>query len=369
MKAVVLVGGEGTRLRPLTFTTPKPMLPIAEVAMIERVVGHLAGHDIDEVILSMGYKPDAFLAAFPEGTCSGVRLSYAVEPERLDTGGGIAFAARLAGLDQTFVAINGDVLTDLDISELVAFHRERGAEATLGLTPVDDPTAFGVVPTDDDGRVTAFIEPDDRVKKGLVAASAPPPTNLINAGYYVFEPAVIDRVPADAVVKIETEVFPRMAEDGVLYALGSSRYWTDTGTPALYLRANLDYVRGLRGEVPVPGAKERHAGVWTLGASVIDGDVAAPSLIGDAAFVAGGASVSESIVGSGCRIEAGATVTRSVLLPGAVVHGGATVDQSIIGEGAVIGADARVAELTVVQGRASVGAGESVVGGRVAVEP
>jgi NDP-sugar pyrophosphorylase family protein len=366
VRAVVLVGGQGTRLRPLTFSIPKPMLPVAEVSMIERVVAHLAGHGIDEVVLSMGYKPDAFVAAFPEGTCQGVRLSYAVEPEPLNTGGGIAFAARQAGLDdETFVVINGDVLTDLDLTELVAFHRDRGAEATIALTPVEDPSAFGVVPTDSQGRVEAFLEPDDDVEKGLAVAASPPPTNLINAGYYVFEPSVIERMPVDTNINLETQVFPGMVDDGVLYALGSTKYWTDTGTPGLYLEASLDYVRGLRGSPPVVGAKERSAGVWTLGASVIDGVVDAPSLIGDAAFVAGGATVSESVVGGGARVEPGAVVRRSLLLPGAVVKAGAVVEHSIVGEGAVIGDDARLSELTVVQGRASVDGGSRLVGERV----
>lgn len=356
----MLVGGEGTRLRPLTFSTPKPMLPVAEVAMIERVVAHLGRHGVDEVILSMGYKPDAFLAAFPEGTCNGVRLTYAVEPQRLDTAGGIAFAARLAGLDETFVVMNGDVLSDIDLGELIAFHRERGGEATIALTPVDDPSAFGVVPTDDHGRVMAFIE-----KPSADEA----PTNNINAGFYVFEPSVIERVPVDAVMHLESEVFPRMVEEGVLFALPTSLYWTDTGTPPLFLQASLDYVRGLRGDAPAPGAKEREPGVWTLGASVIDGDVVAPCLVGDAAYVAAGATVEESVVGGGCRVEAGAKVTRSVLLPGSVVHAGAVVDHSIIGEGAVIGNDAEVRELTVVQGRATVDDGATVAGGRIGVEP
>jgi NDP-sugar pyrophosphorylase family protein len=368
VKAVVLVGGEGTRLRPLTFSTPKPMLPVAEVSMIERVVAHLAGHGIDEVVLSMGYKPDAFVAAFPEGTCQGVKLSYAVEPVPLNTGGGIAFAARHAGIGETFAVINGDVLTDLDLTGLVAFHRDRGGEATIALTPVEDPTAFGVVPTDERGRVEAFLEPDDDVKKGRAVAAAPPPTNLINAGYYVFEPSVIDRMPVDTRIHLETEVFPGMVSDGVLYALGSDKYWTDTGTPELYLQASLDYVRGLRGSPPAPGAKERAPGVWTLGAAVIDGDVDAPALIGDAAYLAGGSSVAESVVGAGARVEAGAVVRSSLLLPGAVVKAGAVVEHSIVGEGAVIGDEARVTEMTVVQGRASVGAGAVLAGERVAVD-
>jgi NDP-sugar pyrophosphorylase family protein len=357
VKAVVLVGGEGTRLRPLTYSTPKPMLPVAEVPMIERVVGHLAGHGIDEVVLSLGYRPDAFLAAFPEGSCRGVKLTYAVEPQRLDTAGGIAFAARAAGLDETFVVMNGDVLSDLDLSELIAFHRERGGEATIALTPVDDPSAFGVVPTDDEGRVTAFIEKPSREDA---------PTNFINAGFYVFEPSVVERVPVDGVLHLESQVFPAMVAEGSLYALRSALYWTDTGTPPLYLQANLDYVRGLRGAEPSPGAREREPGVWTLGAGVIDGTVLPDSLVGDAAFIGGGATVDASIVGAGARVEAGATVRSSVLLPGAVVRPGAVVEHSIIGEGAVIGEDATVVDLTVVEGRAVVDAGAAEAGGRVA---
>ena len=357
MKAVVLVGGEGTRLRPLTLSTPKPMLPVAEVPMIERVVAHLAGHGIDEVVLSMGYRPDAFLAAFPEGTCSGIRLTYAVEPERLGTAGGIAYAARAAGLEETFVVVNGDVLSDFDLSELVGFHREKGGEATIALTPVEDPSAFGVVPTDDEGRVTAFIE-----KPSLADA----PTNNINAGFYVLEPSVLDRIPAERAMSIEHEVFPPMVADGTLFALASSLYWTDTGTPPLYLQASLDYARGLRGDVPSPGAKEKKAGVWTLGAGVIDGEVLPSSLIGDAAFVASAAVVEESVIGGGARVEGDAIVRHSLLLPGAVVHRGARVEHSIIGEGAVIGDGATVTDLTVVQGRAVVEAGAALAGERVA---
>ena len=357
MRAVVLVGGEGTRLRPLTYSIPKPMLPVAEVPMIERVVAHLASHGVDDVVLSMGYRPDAFLAAFPEGTCSGARLTYAVEPERLGTAGGIAFAARAAELDEAFVVVNGDVLSDFDLGELIAFHRERGGEATIGLTPVDDPSAFGVVPTDEAGRVTAFIEKPPRDEA---------PTNHINAGFYVLDPAVLDRIPVDTPMSIEHEVFPPLVVDGALYALASDLYWTDTGTPPLYLQANLDYVRGLRGGSPAPHAKERAAGVWTLGASVIDGDVRPSSLIGDAAFVAGGATVEDSVIGGGARIEAGATVRHSLLLPGAVVRPGAVVEHSIIGEAAVVGAEATVTELTVVEGRATIGDGAAVAAGRVA---
>ena len=148
MKAVVLVGGEGTRLRPLTLSSPKQMLPIVGIPMIERVLGHLARHGVDEAVLSLGYLPDAFMEAYPDGDAAGIRLVYAVEPEPLDTAGAVRFAATFAGIDETFVVVNGDVLTDLDLTSLVAFHRERDAQGTIALHPVADPSAFGVVPTD-----------------------------------------------------------------------------------------------------------------------------------------------------------------------------------------------------------------------------
>ena len=185
---MVLVGGEGTRLRPLTLTTPKQMLPVGGRPMIERVLGHLAGHGIDEAVLSLGYRPDAFIDAYPDGKCAGVKLIYAVEESPLDTAGAIRYAASQAGTAETFVVVNGDVLTGLDVAGLVRFHHEHPAEATIALTPVPNPSAFGVVPTDDDGRVLAFIEKP---------APGQAPTNLINAGTYVLEPSVLDRIRRD----------------------------------------------------------------------------------------------------------------------------------------------------------------------------
>ncbi len=208
MRAVVLVGGEGTRLRPLTLTTPKQMLPIVEQPMIERVLGQLARHGIDEAVLSLGYKPDAFIDAYPEGSVSGVRMTYAVEHDPLDTAGAIRFAADHAGIDETFVAVNGDVLTDIDIGALVDLHRRHGATGTIALTPVEDPSAFGVVPTDEEGRVTAFIEKPPRDEA---------PTNLINAGIYVLEPSVLASIAPDVRVSIERETFPALVEKGSLY--------------------------------------------------------------------------------------------------------------------------------------------------------
>jgi mannose-1-phosphate guanylyltransferase len=358
VRAVVLVGGEGTRLRPLTYTTPKQLLPIAEVVMIERVLGHLAAHGVDDVVLSMAYQPDAFLTAFPDDRCAGVSLTYAVEPSPLDTAGAIRFAAVEAGIEETFLVVNGDVLTDWDVGMLAAFHRDRHAAATIALTPVDDPSAFGVVPCDSDGRVEAFIE------------KPPPgqaPTNYINAGFYVLEPSVIEAIPADRRVSIERETFPALVGEGRLYALGSEAYWIDTGTPAKLLQANFDYVRGVRGLDALRGqATEVAPGVWHNGTGpVVDGEVAAPSLIGDAAFVGSGAVVEGSVVGAGARVESATRVAGSLLLAGAHVHPGAVVEGSILGEGAVIGEGAVVRGLSVVGGGQEVEAGAVLDGERV----
>ena len=286
----MLVGGQGTRLRPLTDSTPKQMLPIVDVPMVERVLAHLARSGVTDAVLSLGYKPDVFLAAYPDGRCGGVGITYAVEPEPLDTAGGIAFAARTAGITETFVAVNGDVLTHFRVCDLIEFHLARGASASIHLTPVEDPSAFGVVPTETDGRVLAFVE------------KPPPgeaPTNLINAGTYVLEPSVLDLVPAGGRVSMERDVFPALVDAGSLYALASDDYWLDTGTPAKYLQANLDLIEG-------------------------------KAFVGAGAVVAPSALVDGSVIGAGARVGAGAQVVGSLVMPGAVVQEGAVVKRSIV---------------------------------------
>jgi mannose-1-phosphate guanylyltransferase len=355
MKAVVLVGGEGTRLQPLTFATPKQMLPVAEVTMIERVLAHLADHGVSEAMLSLGYQPDAFMTAFPDDRAAGVALRYAIDPEPLDTAGAIRFAADACGIDDTFIVVNGDVLTDLDVTGLISFHRRRSANATIALTRVEDPSAFGVVPTDVDGRVLAFVEKPPRENA---------PTDFINAGTYVLEPSVLERIPAGR-SSIERQVFPELVPSGRLYALASPAYWIDAGTPATYLQAQLDLLDGRRGAPPAPKAEERSEGVWTLGHPVLDGELGAPALIGDAAFVAARGRVDRSVVGAGARVEEGAHVRDSVLLPGSVVRPGAVVHGSIVGQRAVVGEGAVVSDLAVIGGGASVEAGASLAGTRV----
>jgi NDP-sugar pyrophosphorylase family protein len=356
VKAVVLVGGEGTRLRPLTLTTPKQMLPIVGVPMIERVLAPLAAHGVDEAVLSLGYLPDAFMSAYPDAVAAGVRLTYAVEPEPLDTAGAIRFAAEKAGVDATFLVLNGDVLTDLDVSALVAFHRERGAEGTIHLHPVPDPSAFGVVPTDESGRVLSFIEKPRR---------ADAPTNLINAGTYVLEPSVLDRIAPDRRVSIEREVFPAMVPDGRLFAMADGTYWLDTGTPASFVQAQHDLLEGRRGDPPSPGARRIGPGLWVTGSPVVAGEVGPTCWVGEAALVEAGSRIEGSAIGPGCVVEPGARVIGSVLLDGARVAAGARVEGSVMGPGSIVGERCAVRPVSVLGAGVVVPSGTEVDGARV----
>ena len=356
MKAVVLVGGEGTRLRPLTLSSPKQMLPIVGVPMIERVLGHLASHGIDDAVLSLGYLPDAFMEAYPDGRVSGMGVTYAVEPEPLDTAGAVRFAAAFAGIDETFVVVNGDVLTDLDLTALVAFHRERGAEGTIALHPVADPSAFGVVPTDDDGRVTAFVEKPPRDEA---------PTNEINAGTYVLEPSVLHRIPEGGRVSIERETFPAMVRDRGLFARSDDHYWLDTGTPAAYLEANFDYVNQKRGPVVSPAVVDRGDGVLMEGQSDVEGVVVGPSVVLSGCVIEEGAVVERSILGRGAVISEGAAITDSVLMDGCHVAADAKVAGSVMGPRSIVGQRGDVRAVSVLGADAVVSSGTLVDGERV----
>ena len=332
MKAIVLVGGFGTRLRPLTLTTPKQMLPVVDTTMLEHVIGGLGDHGVDEVVLSLGYKEDVFREAYPDGECAGVVLTYAVEPEPLDTAGAVRFAAEWAGIDETFIVVNGDVFTDLDVSEVWNRHHEVGAEGTIALTPVDDPSRYGVVPTDPDGKVLGFVEKP---------APGKAPTNWINAGTYVLEPSVLQRIETGRKVSIERETFPAIVADGGLWAVQSGAYWVDAGTPQTYIDIQLDLIDGVRGTArqgiadSASVADDAHVvhSVVMVGASVGSGAVVRDSIISVGASVAANAVVDGSIVGSRAVVEAGAKLTGlSMLGDGAVAIAGALLDGARIPE-------------------------------------
>ncbi len=349
MQAILLVGGFGTRLRPLTLTTPKQMLPVLDRPMLEYAVSGLARHGVDRVVLALGYHDDAFRAAYPEGRCAGVELGCVVEPEPLDTAGAIRFAYETSGMNAsggTFLVANGDVITDLDVDEMLDLHRSAGAEATIHLIEVDDPSRYGVVVTDPDGRVRAFVE----------KPAPPAPSNWINAGTYLMEPSVIDRIEAGRRVSVEREVFPAMVTDRTLRALRHNTYWVDVGTPRAYLQAQLDLLDGRRGPA-VTGVSPD--------ASIDTGAVVERSVVMAGAVVDHGAVVERSVVMAGAVVGPGSVVRGSALHPGAMIDAGATVLDSVVGSGAVVGRGARVTDGTLVGERFEVAPGMDLSGARV----
>lgn len=295
MHAVVLVGGFGTRLRPLTYSIPKPLLPIAHTAMVERLLNSLARGGVTDAVLALGFKPEPFYSAFPNSMCGSVKLTYAVEDTPLDTAGAIGFAARVAGINDTFVVANGDVITDLDVASLIAFHRSHGSEGTISLTPVEDPSQFGIVETDSSGKVLRFVEKPQPGES---------PSRNASAGTYVFEAAVLERMPSDVRLSIERLVFPEMVRDGKLFAMATNDYWIDAGRPDTYIEANIHVAQALAcsGDAPVHATAE----------------------------VAENVRIADSVIGFGARIGPGAVVERSVLLPGAVIGAGAIVEGSLV---------------------------------------
>ncbi|MFZ9580124.1 MAG: sugar phosphate nucleotidyltransferase, partial [Ilumatobacteraceae bacterium] len=302
----------------LTFTTPKPMLPVGHRPIVENLVRMLSAAGVDEVVLGLGFKPEPFMEAFPDGTCAGVRLHYAVEPEPLDTAGAIKFAASHAGIDDTFVVVNGDVLTDLDVSALIAFHRSSGAEATIHLTPVDDPSAYGVVAMATDGRVERFVEKP---------APGTAPSNLINAGTYVLEASVLDRIESGRKVSIERETFPAIVADGRLFAMATDDYWIDTGRPEPYLRANLDMIDGVRRTLRAVPVEDR--AVVDTSSTVRHSLVSGPATIGANSIVEDSVVLGSAMIGDNVRVR------RSIVM--GRIESGAHVIDSVIGLHGVVG--------------------------------
>lgn len=356
----MLVGGEGTRLRPLTYTIPKPLLPIANRPFLERQLAWLAAHGVDEVILSLGYLPDVFEAHYPEGRFGDLSLRYAVEHEPLGTAGAIRFAA--SGATDRFVVCNGDVLTTLDLGALVRFHDEHGADASIHLTRVDNPAAFGAVETGLDAEVLEFVE-----KPSPVDAT----TDWINAGTYVLDPVVLDEIPSDAEVSIERETFPAMLQrPGRLFAMTSDDYWRDIGTPVSYLAAHADVLAGALGLPPVPGAVEHTPGVWVQGeVDVGDAVLTPPLLLGAGVQLGSGAQIESSSIGPECVIEAAARVRGSVVLGGARLGARSETLDSVVGPEAVLEPDVAVTEESVIGASAVVTAGVQMSAARVHVPP
>jgi mannose-1-phosphate guanylyltransferase len=341
MQALILAGGEGTRLRPLTSTVPKPVVPLVDRPFIAFMLDWLRGHGVDDVIVSCGHLADGVRRVLGDGSAFGVRLRFVEEPRPLGTGGALKHAEDL--LAERFLMLNGDVLTDIDLSAQLAQHAATGARATLGLYPVEDPSAYGLVRLDGEGRVTEFVEKPapDQVD-----------TNTISAGMYVLERSVLELLAPGRPASIEREVFPRLVGQG-LYGHVADGYWMDIGTPERYLQATYDILEGT-----VATEVARRLGNTFV--CVEDGSQSA------------GRIVPAALIESGCRIAAGARVGgRAVLEHGVTVGSDTTVEGSVVLRdstigahctlrGCIVGPGARVGDHCVIEGGSVLGEGVSL---------
>jgi mannose-1-phosphate guanylyltransferase len=321
MQAIVLVGGEGTRLRPLTETVPKPALTLVDRPFLAYMIEWLAGHGVSEVVLACGFLPDVLREALAgEEERAGAKIRYVVEPEPLGTAGAIRFAADELGdeLDECFFALNGDVLTDLDLSALLHAHGVGGRAATIGLHSVEDSAAFGLVQRGEDDAVLEFLEKTGERRPGEV-----------NAGMYLLERSVLDLIPAGENVSIEREVFPRLVGEG-LHGLLLDGYWMDIGTPERYLQAGWDILErrvATRVEPDEPG-------LWVdPGASMAGAKVGPRAVVGPDCRVGAGAEVVDSVLLAGSTVGESARVVNSILAPRAEVGPGGLLEGAVLAEG------------------------------------
>ena len=334
MKAILLAGGKGTRLRPLTLHTPKPVVPIFDRAFLHYQIDLLKQvPEIDEVILSLNYQPRKIEEVFGDGTGTGVRVRYVVEPAPLGTGGAIRYAAQ--GIDETLVVFNGDVMTNVDVNAVLALHRERKAKATIVLTPVDNPTAYGLVETEKDGRVRRFLE---KPKEDEITC------DTINAGIYVLEPDTFDRIPKDVSYSIERAYFPSLIERKEMFVAYVDRgYWIDIGTPEKYVQVHRDMFEG-KFKGGVFETADRTKPIVSPEARIEDGaTISGPCFIDAGVHVKAGATIGGyTVLGRGVMIEESADLQDTIVWPNSRIGQNAVVQGPIIGRNCHIGRDAVV---------------------------
>jgi mannose-1-phosphate guanylyltransferase len=319
MQALILAGGEGTRLRPLTYTVPKPVLPLAGRPHVAYVIDWLARHGVEDVIVSCGFLAEGMRKALAELE-PGVKIRYAEEPDPRGTAGAIRFAEEM--LADRFLVLNGDVLCDLDLTALIAQHERTGARATIALYPVEDPSGYGLVHRREDGEITEFLEKPEPDQVD---------TDEINAGAYLLERSVLERIPPERAVSIEREVFPSMIGEG-LYGIRLEGYWIDIGTPDRFLEANWDILEGR--VQTVVGAELEDPVMVGEGCEISsEAELRAPYVIGRGGKVGAGALIERSVLLDGCTVGDGARLVNSILSEGVKVEAGAELDGAVVGEG------------------------------------
>ena len=339
LEAILLVGGQGTRLRPLTISTPKPMLPVAGYSCTEHQIALAREAGIGRIILGTSYRAEVFESHFGHGEELGLELVYAVEDEPLGTGGAIRHAAQhlMCGPDDPVVVFNGDVLTGLDIAGLVQKWRNAKADVAIYLTRVADPRPFGLVPTDASGRVLEFLEKPSTPEEIV--------TDQINAGCYVFRRSVIDSIPGDRPVSVERETFPELlAANKTVIGVVDDGYWLDLGTPLAFAKGSADLVQGI---APSPLL------IGRTGSSIIEKS----ANVDPSAIITGG-----SYVGHNASIGAGTVIDSSVIFNEVQISSGSRVTNSIISTHAHVGSDCHIVD-TVIAERAFIGSNNELVAG------
>jgi mannose-1-phosphate guanylyltransferase len=341
MQALILVGGEGTRLRPLTVTVPKPVLPLVDRPLLAHMLEWLRRHGVDDVIMSCGFLATSVRNVLGDGSQFGLRLRFVEEPEPRGTAGALKYAEDL--LEDRFLMLNGDVLTDIDLTAQLAQHDETGAIGTLALVPVEDPSAYGLVRLHEDRSVKEFVEKP-------TADSID--TNLISAGAYVLERRVLDLIPPGRNVSIEREIWPRLVGNG-LFAYAADAYWLDIGTPERYLQGTFDI---LEGNVETAVAERLGTGFVAIADPVeASGRIVPPAIVERGCRIAPGAHVGSLVVlGSGVEVGEGSKIERSVVLNGSQVGPRCTLQDCIVAAGV------RIGEGTVVSGGAVLGEGVTI---------
>ncbi len=338
MKAIILVGGQGTRLYPLTVNTPKAMVPVLNKPFLEHVISHLISHKIRDIILAQGHLSQPITDYFGDGSRFGANLIYNTEDKPLGTGGAVKNAESWLG--DTFLVFNGDIFTDLDISSMIAFHEDKKAELTISTTPVDDPTSYGLIETDADGRITHFLEKPDRQQIT---------GNMINAGTYVMSSSVLKIVPEETKTSFERQVFLRLLEEGrPFYAYSSDAYWIDIGRPESYFELHRDLLLGKSrryllktSEEVVIGNGCRIAPAATINGPVIIGDdcsigdkvsIKGPSVIGNGCQIADGSVIEESIIWHNVNICRGCHIKKTVIANHCYLGSGIAIDDSLLSD-------------------------------------
>jgi mannose-1-phosphate guanylyltransferase len=329
MQALILVGGEGTRLRPLTSTVPKPVVPLVDRPFIVYMLEWLRGHGVDDVVMSCGFLASGVRNVLGDGSGQGIKLRYVEEPRPLGTGGAVKFAESL--LDERFLMLNGDVLTDLDLSGQIAQHEETGAKATLALIGVEDPTAYGLVRLNEDRSIREFLEKPspDQID-----------TDLVSAGAYVLERDVLELIPPDTNASIERDVFPELVGNG-LYGHPGRGYWLDIGTPDRYLQATFDILERNVATAAGEALGDNYLSVADNGS--FTGRVVPPARVGRGCRIAGDARVgSLAVLGDNVRVGEGTTIEQSVVLAGAKIGPHCHLRNCILGAGARVGANTHI---------------------------